>query len=375
MRYVMVLLLLAGASTAAAESLEKFNSRLAGRVIDFTRNHGEDNRLYSKILNEKRDLYIYLPPGYDPANVYPFVLWYHGAFGDEHSFFHTPQLEYLDQCIQVGTVPPVVIACPDGTYGGSDWILETHSFYVNGKGGRFKDHVLQEVIPYVLSHYSIRPEKQAHAIVGISGGGFGAMNLAITHRNYFSSVATLSSPLNVRQDNLDGDYLADFHPQRYRWKVKYDPREIIGKFFWGAVRLPARAFISPIFGEDEKVLERAKRDNPADLLFSSGIKPGELNMLIAYGDQDELNLDAHSASFIWMARHYCGIPVYEYRVAGGRHDSDFFHPQVRVVWHWLARYLPPAVPRERLPAEIVVERTPSRAAQVGRALRPRNLVR
>src|SRR5262245_161381 len=41
--------------------------RIKGRVIDHTGNHGRDHRIWSRSLHQWRDLYIYLPPGYNPA--------------------------------------------------------------------------------------------------------------------------------------------------------------------------------------------------------------------------------------------------------------------------------------------------------------------
>src|SRR5262245_29620540 len=42
--------------------LDKINRRLHGQVIDYTHNHGQDNRIWSEALQCKRDLYVYLPP-------------------------------------------------------------------------------------------------------------------------------------------------------------------------------------------------------------------------------------------------------------------------------------------------------------------------
>src|SRR5262245_28146785 len=56
------------------------NLAIKGKVLDFTFNHGKDYRIYSQALGQKRDLYIYLPPGYDRNQAYPVMFYLHGIF-------------------------------------------------------------------------------------------------------------------------------------------------------------------------------------------------------------------------------------------------------------------------------------------------------
>ena len=205
-------------------NLERVNRRLAGHVVDYTNNHGSDRRIFSPILGMPRDLYVYLPPGYDPGRTYSLVLFFHMADVDEHFFVGSKVLKELEDLIVCGGFPPAIVACPDGTYRGWNRFHAKDSLYVNGLGGRFKDHILQEVVPFLVANYAIRPERQAHALVGFSAGGYGAMGLAIEHRDVFGAVATLASPLNLRYSNCDGVYFEDFDPTTYRWKTTYDPR-------------------------------------------------------------------------------------------------------------------------------------------------------
>ena len=60
---VLTLALPARAQYLSHVNLEKVNRRLAGDVVDFTKNHGADRRIFSPILGRPRDLYVYLPPG------------------------------------------------------------------------------------------------------------------------------------------------------------------------------------------------------------------------------------------------------------------------------------------------------------------------
>ena len=81
---ITVLVVLAVIPPAQAQfldrvNLDRVNSRLAGHVVDYTNNHGSDRRIFSPILGMPRDLYVYLPPGYDPGCAYPLVLFFHMA--------------------------------------------------------------------------------------------------------------------------------------------------------------------------------------------------------------------------------------------------------------------------------------------------------
>ena len=310
---------------------------------DYTHNHGSDRRLVSPILAMPRDLYVYLPPGYDPRRSYPLVLFFHLANVDEHYFAGSRLLKELDTQIVRGEVPPMIVAAPDGTIGGRNRIREPHSFFVNGCGGRFEDHVMQEVVPFLLARYSIRPERQAHALLGTSAGGFGAMSLALKHRDFFGAVATLSGPLNLRYDTSDGTYHANFDPATYRWKEGYDPDEVVGVFYFGLRRNRARKYIGPVFGEGEEVEGRIIANNPADLLFSTDLQPGALDIYINYGGRDNWNFDAQNESFAWLAASR-GIVVRCERDANGTHSLRYFRHNLPLAFRWLGSHLLPPSP-------------------------------
>src|SRR5262249_8778218 len=157
-----------------------------------------------------RDLYVYLPPGYDPAKAYPLVLYFHMGYIDEHALSASRWIGEVDRMMACGEFPPAIIACPDGTYSGQNRLRSAPSLYLNGCGGAVEDHVMREVIPFLTRTYSVRPERGAHALFGVSAGGMGAMSLAIRHRDFFAAIVTLAAPLNMRYSNVDDDNFEDF---------------------------------------------------------------------------------------------------------------------------------------------------------------------
>ena len=325
-------------------NLDHLNRKLAGQVVDQTQNHGSDNRICSPILGRPRDLYIYLPPGYNPANAYPLIIFLHGADVDEHDFLDPGDLKDLDRMMATGEIPPAVIAAPDGTYQGRNRLTSTHSLWVNGLGGRFEDHVVQEVVPYMMANYSIRPEREAHGLLGISAGGFGAMGIALKHRDVFSAVATLAGPLNMRYYTAQGRYGDNFDPATYRTRTEYKPNQIIAKFYFGFLRRKVKDFIAPVYGTGPDVLAKIKRDNPADLLKSTDLQPGQLQMYVNYAGLDNYNFDAQALSFVWLAERR-GVRSDVVKVPRGRHNLPYIESQEPKGLYWLGEHLLPPVAR------------------------------
>ena len=87
------------------------------------------------------------------------------------------------------------------------------------------------------------------------------MSMAIEHQEYFGAVATLAGALNLRYYNADERYFENFDPATYRWKTRYEPNEVIGKYYHGLLRLRAKRFMGPAFGEGD-IVPLAMPDQP-----------------------------------------------------------------------------------------------------------------
>jgi S-formylglutathione hydrolase FrmB len=318
------------------------NAHLNGQVVDYTHNHKGDHRIMSPILGQPRDLYVYLPPGYTPTRAYPLIIYLHMGFTDEHALIGLPFLRQLDRMIVRGEFPPVIVACPDATIDGRNSTRSQHSMFMNGVQGRYEDHLLQEVLPFLYQTYSIRPEAQAHALLGNSAGGFSALSIGIRNRHAFGVVATLAAPANGRYDNIYHDNRANFDPATYRWKTQYDPDEIVGRFYFGLRQVPANRYIAPVFGDDPSlVIPRVTAVNPADLILSTNLQPGEMALYLNYPARDNWNFDAHAESFAWLASQR-GICVTLDRSPCRQHSLYYFSTENKHALEWMSdKLLPP----------------------------------
>jgi len=327
----------APAPAAAKGSLESLNRELKGKVVDYTANHGRDNRIYSLSLLDKRDLYVYLPPGFNPHKTYPLMIYLHGILQDEKGFLQHV-VRPLDKAIVAGKLPPLIVAAPDGCLTGHASVRDPGSFFVNSKAGDFEDYVMRDVWNFLVTHYPIRPEREAHVLCGVSMGGLGAYNMAIRYRHRFKTVIGVLPVLNLRWMNLKGDCMADFDPFDWGWRNSAaDPNEIVGQF-GGLIKLRMSKLLYPVFGSDRDNVICASRENPIELVDRHRLRNGELDMFVGYAGRDEFNLDAHAESFIYLVKSR-GIRITTYCDPFGTHSEQTAEEMIPIVIDWLGARL------------------------------------
>ena len=298
--------------------LNRLNSQLFGKVHDYSANHGDDRRIYSEALGQKRDVYVYVPPGYDPAKRYPLMIWLHGWAQDETSFLKI--VRAFDQAMITGALPPFVAIAPDGTANGRASFREPPTWYLNSPLGRFEDFVMYDVWNLAVKNYSIRPERGAHVLAGASMGAFGAYNLGIKNKKDFGVLVGVLPPLNLRFADCHGRTDGDWDETCVGVQTEYRPNAPVARFAHGLVTIRQRQVIAPVFGEGPDVIAKVAAENPSEMLFSYNVQPGDFEMFAGYGDHDEFNLDAQTKSFAAYARGR-GITVHTVEIPGGRHDE------------------------------------------------------
>src|SRR5262245_5805839 len=316
------------------------NSKLQGYIFDFTKNHGADNRFWSPSLCTKRDMYVYVPPCYDPSKQYPLLIWLHGFSQDEKSAKMLAGL--FDSAVVEGRVPPMIIAVPDGTFHGTPSMTNSGSFYLNGRKGRYEDYLIEDVWNFLQCRFSIRPEREAHVLAGASMGGTSAFNLAFKHKEMFGVIVGIMPLLDLLYADCHGNHFGPFDPNCLGRTEKYRPTATAGNLF---LVIPIRngKAMRPVMGNRHEVEDRLPRENPFELLDLYDIQPGEFKMFISYGARDQFNGSAEAQSFLHHAAQR-GITAELAVNPNGRHNKktglSFFEP-----WAvWLKPILAPYAP-------------------------------
>jgi pimeloyl-ACP methyl ester carboxylesterase len=323
--------------------LDRLNRKLAGQVVDFTHNHGSDRRFYSPALGEKRDMYVYLPPGYDPSKKYPLGIYLHGFLEAENGFLEDV-VKPLDDAIACGKLPPLIIAAPDGSVHGINCFITVGTFFLNSNLGNFEDYLVHDVYDFLMTHFPIRPEPEAHVLLGVSMGGRAAFANVIRYRDRFKVAVGVFPPLNLRWISCRGRYMDNFDPCCWGWRTDFNRgHEVVGRFY-GVIVIRLRRTVFPLYGKNNpNTLSYVIAANPIELLDIYDVKPGDVELYVAYGGKDEFNLDAQVESFLYRARQKC-IPVGVGYDPNGRHNVKSALKLLPGIIDWLSVRLAPYSP-------------------------------
>ena len=284
-------------------NLDLVNHRLAGHVDDYTHNHGEDRRLFSPVLRERRDLYVLHAAGLRPPTPIP---------GDPlaaHGIRRRARLRRIFGPRQARSDDP-----------------ERR----DAAGGRRlpRRHVRRRepdrLAPLALRQRPRRPVRGPPRPRGI------ALPIA--------SVRSQPRPQGARNPRPLGRRVRRIEPSRCaaptssapspRWPRRSTSAtttsgrtapvrtstpsptagrksttrdEVYGVFYFGLRKSRASKYIDPVFGSGPDVNDRLKALNPADLLFNGPLRPGELAIYCHFAGRDNWNFDAHALSFAWLA--------------------------------------------------------------------------
>jgi S-formylglutathione hydrolase FrmB len=324
--------------------LEAINQHLAGHLDDYTNNHGSDNRIWSKALGECRDLYVYRPPGFHPDHAYPLLLWLHGLYEDEQNFIHYGGLKMFDEAMAAGTLPPFLIAIPDGTLRGKPTLFGTNPLWLDSQVGPYETYLMRDVIGFIVQHYPVRPEREAHLLGGFSGGGGSAFRLAIKYRPDFGICFGIAPPLNVRWLDCHGHYFAPFHPDCWGWRTNVNRGNEVLARFYGLITIRLRHVVYPLYGTGPEAVASMSRNNPIEMLVNDHVLPGQLKMYAAYGGRDQFNISAQVESFLYRAKQLGLTVAVGYDPKGHHNFSITGRRLLPGILEWLGPLLAPYCP-------------------------------
>lgn len=164
--------------------------------------HGEIHRHFYKsaVAGDDRDYYVYTPAGYDPAaqKTYPVLYLLHGYSDDASGWTAVGRANVLlDNLIAQGKARPMIVVMPLG-YGTMEmirvgWEAWNHPDLREQNFDKFREALLQEVVPRIEREYRITKDRNARAIAGLSMGGSESLLAGLNHLDEFAWIGAFSS--------------------------------------------------------------------------------------------------------------------------------------------------------------------------------------
>ena len=260
------------------------------------------NVLKSTTLNQTVHYCVMLPPNYDASakhQRYPVLYFLHGLGDNEQTLFKTGGWNLVEDLRQQKQIGDFLIVAPEGR----------SSFYINSADGRvrYSDFFLREFIPYIETHYSIRRERSARAISGISMGGYGALRFAFAHPEMFSSVSAQSAAL-----------------------ITETPQEISAAARSGT---PLTRLLSEVFGSPIDI-PHWNQNSPFVLAKQNRVRLAGLAIYFNCGNNDEFGFE-QGADALHRQLQAEGIK-HEFHLYPGNHDAEYFlgHLGETMKFHW-----------------------------------------
>lgn len=135
---------------------------------------------------------IYLPYGYDSKNKYPVIYIMHGITDNEDSWLDRVKTKnLLDNLIGSGTIEPCIAVFPNGNSSSAylDRRFENQTGYYF-----FGNELVNDLIPFIESEYSVRSGRDSRALCGFSMGGMQTINVGLCQNlKYFGWFGAFSA--------------------------------------------------------------------------------------------------------------------------------------------------------------------------------------
>lgn len=159
-----------------------------------------ENWYESPSLGLTRRMFVYTPPGYESGNdSYPVLYLLHGGGGDEEAWPTLGVTQHiLDNLINSGKANPMLVVMTNGNpdQAAAFTISPPTEASGAGPGGManmlFEKSLVQDVIPYVQSHFRVKTDKANRALTGLSMGGLQTMNTSFENPDMFDYIGVMS---------------------------------------------------------------------------------------------------------------------------------------------------------------------------------------
>jgi len=167
--------------------------------------HGTVTKIWynSEVLGFQRRVYVYTPGGYEGGTQkYPVFYLLHGAGGDEDAWTNMGRAaQIMDNLIAQGKSKPMIVVMTNGNANQAGAQNEVSPIPSTGEqgmasyqryAGKFEEHLVKDVVPFIEKNYRTLTGKDNRAIAGLSMGGAHTQTITNNNPGMFSYIGVYS---------------------------------------------------------------------------------------------------------------------------------------------------------------------------------------
>lgn len=156
---------------------------------------------HSTTVGVDRQTLVYTPPGYSEEKKYNVLYLLHGIGGDEREWYNNAKPHFiLDNLYDDGKLEPMIIILPNGrAMENDDPVGDIFAPDKIKAFETFEFDLLNDLIPFIDSTYSVLTGRENRAIAGLSMGGGQALNFGLAHLDTFAWVGAFSAAPNTKE--------------------------------------------------------------------------------------------------------------------------------------------------------------------------------
>ena len=168
---------------------------------------------------------VYLPPAWfatNPPPQLPAIMMIGAEFSHPNDWLESGDaLRTLDRfaAVHYGNTPVVVFPDTTGKF-------DNDTECVNGPRGNAADHLVKDVVPYLISNFHVSPKAANWGLVGWSSGGTCALTTAVRNPDKFNGFVALDGQLGPNAGTKPQTISRLFGGDANAWSA-FDPRSVV----------------------------------------------------------------------------------------------------------------------------------------------------
>lgn len=162
----------------------------------------------SKTTGTKRKCFVYTPPGYDSALIYPVMYLLHGIGGIHTEWLEGTPNEIISNLIGTGEAKPMIVVIPNIRASYDDSLpKEVITKESIAACDNFINDLRDDLMPFIKGRYLVSDKRELSAVAGLSMGGRESLFIGLKMPEVFKYIGAFSPAPGLIHMNAPGDRL------------------------------------------------------------------------------------------------------------------------------------------------------------------------